>query len=107
MPGVRHPERGHVVPSPEQRPIDQAWRGEPGYRHSASSRAFTPVFDGLWTRVNALMAHPGYALAIAVDVGEGCAMEAMINTHIFISGICNAMDLLLDLARLKATLRTR
>src|SRR5262244_1036671 len=23
--------------------------------HSASSRAFTPVFDGLWTRVNALM----------------------------------------------------
>src|SRR6516165_5538841 len=25
-----------------------------GVRHSASSRAFTPVFDGLWTRVNAL-----------------------------------------------------
>jgi hypothetical protein len=25
-------------------------------RHSASLRAFTPVFDGLWTRVNALMA---------------------------------------------------
>ncbi len=25
-------------------------------RHSASVRAFTPVFDGLWTRVNALMA---------------------------------------------------
>src|SRR5262249_61589025 len=24
--------------------------------HSASLRAFTPVFDGLWTRVNALMA---------------------------------------------------
>ena len=23
--------------------------------HSASVRAFTPVFDGLWTRVNALM----------------------------------------------------
>jgi len=46
-------------------------------------------------------------LAIAVDVGEGCAMEAMINAHIFISGICNAMDLLLDLARLKATLRTK
>jgi len=23
--------------------------------HSASLRAFTPVFDGLWTRVNALM----------------------------------------------------
>jgi hypothetical protein len=24
--------------------------------HSASSRAFTPVCDGLWTRVNAFMA---------------------------------------------------
>jgi hypothetical protein len=23
--------------------------------HSASLRAFTPVFDGLWTRVNALL----------------------------------------------------
>jgi hypothetical protein len=44
-----------------QRPMGYAWRAEPGYRHSASSRAFTPVFDGLWTRVNALMAHPGYA----------------------------------------------
>src|SRR5262249_62215650 len=32
------------------------------YRHSASLRAFTPVFDGLWTRVNALMAHAGYSL---------------------------------------------
>src|SRR5262249_44774880 len=30
--------------------------------HSASSRAFTPVFDGLWTRVTALMAPLRYAL---------------------------------------------
>jgi hypothetical protein len=29
-------------------------RRHPGFRHSASRRAFTPVFDGLWTRVNAL-----------------------------------------------------
>jgi hypothetical protein len=26
--------------------------------HSASLRAFTPVFDGLWTRVNALVSRP-------------------------------------------------
>ena len=32
----------------------RTWRAEPGCRHSASKRAFTPVFDGLWTRVNAL-----------------------------------------------------
>src|SRR5262249_48587404 len=30
---------------------------------SASSRAFTPVFDGLWTRVNALMTRPSIFFA--------------------------------------------
>src|SRR4029450_8356321 len=34
---------------------DYARTGSAGCRHSASLRAFTPVFDGLWTRVNALM----------------------------------------------------
>jgi hypothetical protein len=29
-------------------------RQDPGCRHSASRRAFKPVFNGLWTRVNAL-----------------------------------------------------
>lgn len=48
-----------------------------------------------------------HGLAIAVDVGEGCAIEAMNNAHIFISGICNALDLLLDMVRLKSTLRTK
>src|SRR6266540_808772 len=37
------------------------WRDRPGCRHSASARAFTPVVDGLRTRVNALMASPGHA----------------------------------------------
>src|SRR5262249_24109543 len=32
---------------------------DPALRHSASVRAFTPVFDGLWTRVNAPMAPCG------------------------------------------------
>ncbi len=32
--------------------------GDPGFRHSASIRTFTPVFDGLWTRVNALTRTP-------------------------------------------------
>src|SRR5262249_49814143 len=31
--------------------------------HSASSRAFTPVFDGLWTRVNGLMTRPSIFFA--------------------------------------------
>lgn len=46
-------------------------------------------------------------LAVAVDNGEGCAPEAMQNAHIFIVGITNALDLLLEPIRCKATLRTR
>lgn len=45
-------------------------------------------------------------LAVAVDNGEGCAPEAMQNAHIFIVGITNALDLLLEPIRCKATLRT-
>ena len=45
-------------------------------------------------------------LAIAVDVGEGCAMEAMANAHVFVVGITSALDLLLDEKRLVGTLRT-
>jgi soluble P-type ATPase len=45
-------------------------------------------------------------LAIAVDNGEGCAVEALQSAHIFITGITNALDLLLDSTRCKATLRT-
>ena len=45
-------------------------------------------------------------LAIAVDVGEGCAVEAMISANIFVAGIRNALDLLLDSKRIVGTLRT-
>jgi len=45
-------------------------------------------------------------LAIAVDVGEGCAVEAMANAHVFVVGITSALDLLLDESRLVGTLRT-
>ena len=34
----------------------------PGSRRSASLRALTRVFDALWTRANALKAHPGCGL---------------------------------------------
>ena len=38
--------------------------------HSASLRAFTPVFDGLWTRVDALMA--GIQGPQSVALGSRC-----------------------------------
>ena len=42
--GVRHSLTvSHSGVACVQRPMDYAWRAEPGYRHSASSRAFTPV----------------------------------------------------------------
>jgi soluble P-type ATPase len=47
----------------------------------------------------------GGGLAIAVDNGEGCAMDAMRNADLFVVGAANAIDLLLNPLRLKATLR--
>jgi soluble P-type ATPase len=44
-------------------------------------------------------------LAIAVDVGEGIALDALMNAHLLISGIVNGFDLLLDPKRFEATLR--
>jgi soluble P-type ATPase len=46
-------------------------------------------------------------LSIAVDAGEGCAVEAMMSASVFVSGNGNALDLLLDSKRIIATLRTR
>lgn len=44
-------------------------------------------------------------LAIAVDNGEGCAVESILAANLFIHGAENALDLLLDENRCKATLR--
>lgn len=44
-------------------------------------------------------------LAIAVDNGEGCAIDTILAANIFIHGSENALDLLLDSNRCKATLR--
>jgi soluble P-type ATPase len=44
-------------------------------------------------------------LAIVVDDGDGCAIEALVNAHVFIAAAANAMDLLIDTNFVKATLR--
>jgi soluble P-type ATPase len=44
-------------------------------------------------------------LAIAVENGEGCALEAILNANVFVVGAVNALDLLLEPTRLRATLR--
>ncbi len=44
-------------------------------------------------------------LAVAVDNGEGCAVDAILNANLFVCGAANALDLLLEPNRAKATLR--
>lgn len=44
-------------------------------------------------------------LAIAVENGEGCGVETLLNASLFVTGVENALDLLLEPDRLKATLR--
>ena len=44
-------------------------------------------------------------LAIAVDNGEGCSVDAILSANLFIAGAANALDLLLEPDRCKATLR--
>ena len=44
-------------------------------------------------------------VAIAVDNGEGCAIDAILNANLLIHGSANALQLLLEPNRLKATLR--
>ncbi len=45
-------------------------------------------------------------LSIAVDAGEGCAIEALQSANVFVTGSTNALDLLLDKKRLVGTMRT-
>jgi soluble P-type ATPase len=47
----------------------------------------------------------GGGLAIAVDNGEGCATDALLSSHLLVTGVAHALDLLLEPTRLKATLR--
>jgi hypothetical protein len=44
-------------------------------------------------------------LALAVDNGEGCAVDALLHSNLVVVGAANVLDLLLDPVRLKATLR--
>ena len=83
-------------------------------RHDIEKAEFVSQFDlqhvaafgnGNNDRLMLQAVKEGGGLAIAVDNGEGCALDAMRNADLFVVGAANAMDLLLDPLRLKATLR--
>jgi soluble P-type ATPase len=44
-------------------------------------------------------------LAIAVDNGEGCSVETLLQSHVLVHGAANALDLLIEPLGLLATLR--
>lgn len=44
-------------------------------------------------------------LAVAVDNGEGCALDAILNAHLLVRSSEEALDLLLEPDRCRATLR--
>jgi soluble P-type ATPase len=44
-------------------------------------------------------------LAIAVDNGEGCALDALLQANLFVVGAVNALNLLLETKACEATLR--
>jgi len=87
----------------------------PGGRHDREKRAFLRRFDlpsvaalgngNLDSLMLRAVSRAG-GLAIAVDNGEGCALDALRNANLFISGAANALALLLNPRRLKATLRS-
>jgi len=83
-------------------------------RHDSEKAAYVSQFDlqhvaafgnGNNDRLMLKAVKEGGGLAIAVDNGEGCAWDAMRNADVFVVGAANAIDLLLDPVRLKATLR--
>jgi len=44
-------------------------------------------------------------LCVAIDNGEGCSIEALLNSHLLVHGAVQALDVLLDPDRFSATLR--
>src|SRR5262249_56663928 len=72
--------------------------------HSASLRAFTPVFDGLWTRVNALMLGIQAPRFVAVGPRNGVpathsASQTRVNALLLSRGAPRGDERTLDSAR--------
>jgi soluble P-type ATPase len=86
----------------------------PKGRHDTAKERMVKGFDlahvaafgnGNNDRKMLLAVKSGGGLAISVDNGEGCALEAMLGAHLHIVGAGSALDLLLEPTRCKATLR--
>lgn len=74
-------------------------------RNKCVARQVAALGNGANDRLLLKAVREAGGLAVAVDNGEGCSLEAMRNANLFIAGAANALDLLLEPNRLKATLR--
>jgi len=75
------------------------------YVEELSPRYIASFGNGNNDRLHMKLVKESGGLTIAVDNGEGCAHEAIRNAHIIVTGAVNALDLLLEPTRLRATLR--
>jgi soluble P-type ATPase len=85
-----------------------------GANHDVQKRDFAARFDlrqvaafgnGANDRLLLKAVKQAGGLAVAVENGEGCAIDALMNAHIFIMGAANTLDLLIDTKFVTATLR--
>jgi soluble P-type ATPase len=75
------------------------------YAEELNPRYVASFGNGNNDRLHMKVVKEAGGLAIAVENGEGCALEAILNANVFVYGAVNALDLLLEPTRLRATLR--
>jgi soluble P-type ATPase len=75
------------------------------YAQEMNPRNVASFGNGNNDRLHLKVVKEAGGLAIAVENGEGCTLEAILNAHVFVAGAVNALDLLLEPTRLRATLR--
>ena len=75
------------------------------YAMELNPRCLAAFGNGNNDRLHMKLVKESGGLTIAVDNGEGCAHEALRHSSIFVAGAANALDLLLEPTRLRATLR--
>jgi soluble P-type ATPase len=75
------------------------------YAEELNPRNVASFGNGNNDRLHLKVVKEAGGLAIAVENGEGCSLEAILNANVFVAGAVNALDLLLEPTRLRATLR--
>ena len=75
------------------------------YAEGLNPRDVASLGNGNNDRLHMKVVKDAGGLAIAVENGEGCALDAILAANIFVVGAVNALDLLLEPTRLRATLR--